>query len=87
MFMCFKSFNRSRSVSFGVTANIAADGGLLASLIVNCVLMTAAVPIADKTQTSSLELEQRQFISSVSNFKKSAKMCISISSLKKDKKI
>lgn len=55
--MCFKSFIRSRSVSFGVTDKIAADGGLLASLIVNCVLMTAAVPIADKTQTSSLEFD------------------------------
>lgn len=57
--MCFKSRERSRSVSFGVTDKIAADGGLLASLIVNCVLMTAAVPIADKTQTSSLKLKYR----------------------------
>lgn len=56
IFMCFKSLKRSRSVSFGVTDKMTADGGLLASLMVNCVLMTAAVPIADKTQTSSLKL-------------------------------
>lgn len=59
IFMCFKSLKRSRSISFGVPDKMAADGGLLASLMVNCVLMTAAVPIADKTQTSSLKYSNK----------------------------
>lgn len=50
-----KSFAMSRSLSFGVTDTIGANCGFVPSLIVNCALMTAAVPIADKTHTSSLK--------------------------------
>lgn len=60
IFMCFKSLRKSRSESLGVPDKMAADGGLLASLIVNCVLITAAVPMADKTQTSSLKFNRGQ---------------------------
>lgn len=58
-FMCLNSFKRSRSPSFGVadTAAAVVDWDLLPSIIVNCGLMIAAVPMADKTQTSSLKIK------------------------------